>query len=115
MCHDSHSHHRKGWSEQTINEHSFTSFSFPMILQIDFLQKISFYYNYKKPGAGVHLTDSSTGLRDVTEDQHTNPLQQRESGVLVAPAPGTTKKTKTMVSYSALIALVWITVLMIFC
>lgn len=115
MSHDSHHHHRKGWSEQTINEHSFTSLSFVMFLQSDFLQERSFYYNYKKdPGAGVHLTYRSTSLREVTVSRHTDPIQQRESGVLVAPAPGTTKKT-SMVRYSALIALVRITVLMIFC
>lgn len=54
-------------------------------------------------------------MRDVTQGLHTDPLQQRESGVLVAPAPGTTEINKSMVSYSALIALVWITVFMIFC
>ncbi len=83
-----------------------------MFLQSDFLQKRSFYYNYNKyPGAGVHLTYRSTSLREVTVI-HTDPIQQRESGVLVAPAPGSAKK-KSMVRYSALIALVRITVLMI--
>ncbi len=53
--------------------------------------------------------DRSTGLRDVTVGR------ERESGVLVAPAPGTTKKNKIMVSYSALTELVSLTVLMIFC
>lgn len=36
--------------------------------------------------------DRSTDLRGINVGRHTDPLYQRESGVLVAPAPGNTKK-----------------------
>lgn len=105
MSHDLHRCHLKGWSNQTINEKSFTSFSLFMILQTDFIKKSSFYYkNIKKaPGAGVDLTDRSVGLR-VTVGRHTDLsiTEKKLCSVLLAPAPGTTKKKKTMVSNSAL-------------
>ncbi len=47
----------------------------------------------------------------MTVGQHTELLNQRESSVLVPPAPETDKLNSNMMNFKALIELVWITVM----